>query len=506
MLIEDIRTLNDRLLVFVPGAVENDDPTPSLIDEPVDAMENTFIDDQNTVSENKMRGAEGEEGQAPDAVERTPMNPISLVPDYDFTPSPELNQIRSPSSSFISTTSISPVASSRHSPRTNADTVSSSPPFLVLSPSPTRVADPETQPDSARVYPLIFASTAPSAIVPSVATPAISLASIPESSTPLPVLFVAAPAVSSSTPAQAMLHDVSTPARTPIAHLLPGRLAPSPCPPTPQDDIQYIPTMDTYILPGLLFPITVQLKQNLCSQCGSRRPNNWCSHLRNAAIKAGVKVVDSPIYMKNLTQLRRNQRLDKTKSGRKQPRKFDLIPMRDLYNGEETEIIQLQLDCSYDLMPRSNVDSVIESVVAQSSINERPSVVTKPIPGDGQSNEELQPEPEARSEEDENAQLWCICRKPSFGEMIGCDNALSCKVEWYHFPCLNIRKAPKGKWFCPQCRSKTSTKRKLEFEDDSEKNLPKKSKTAKTKCEKCGNLLAKSYLKTHLQKYCNGMK
>ena len=49
------------------------------------------------------------------------------------------------------------------------------------------------------------------------------------------------------------------------------------------------------------------------------------------------------------------------------------------------------------------------------------------------------------------------------------------------------------------CRS-TSTKRKLEFEDENEK--AKKPKTLKVKCDDCGKLLAKSYLKIHLKKYC----
>ena len=37
--------------------------------------------------------------------------------------------------------------------------------------------------------------------------------------------------------------------------------------------------------------------------------------------------------------------------------------------------------------------------------------------------------------------------------MIGCDNP-NCKIEWFHFACLKITEAPKGKrkWYCPDCR------------------------------------------------------
>lgn len=48
-------------------------------------------------------------------------------------------------------------------------------------------------------------------------------------------------------------------------------------------------------------------------------------------------------------------------------------------------------------------------------------------------------------EVDENEPLYCLCNKPSFGNMIMCDNE-SCFIEWFHFGCLNLKKSPKGKW------------------------------------------------------------
>uniref|UniRef100_A0A1X7UVF1 PHD-type domain-containing protein n=1 Tax=Amphimedon queenslandica TaxID=400682 RepID=A0A1X7UVF1_AMPQE len=46
--------------------------------------------------------------------------------------------------------------------------------------------------------------------------------------------------------------------------------------------------------------------------------------------------------------------------------------------------------------------------------------------------------------------LYCICQKESSGRMIGCDNP-SCDIEWFHYACIRIKRAPKGKWFCPNC-------------------------------------------------------
>ena len=75
---------------------------------------------------------------------------------------------------------------------------------------------------------------------------------------------------------------------------------------------------------------------------------------------------------------------------------------------DETEDIQLDLDSSYDQLPRSSVDDAIEAVVAQATVE---SIVEKDSNTDG----------------DGDAKLWCLCRQESSGEMIGCDN-LECEI------------------------------------------------------------------------------
>ena len=46
---------------------------------------------------------------------------------------------------------------------------------------------------------------------------------------------------------------------------------------------------------------------------------------------------------------------------------------------------------------------------------------------------------------------YCICKKDRPGRMIACDNP-SCKVEWFHYACVNIKRAPKGAWYCTDCK------------------------------------------------------
>ena len=65
---------------------------------------------------------------------------------------------------------------------------------------------------------------------------------------------------------------------------------------------------------------------------------------------------------------------------------------------------------------------------------------------------------EAAGGEDEDTNLYCFCQRMSFGDMIECDNP-KCKYQWFHFECLGITSAPKGKWYCPECKKMKKRKR-----------------------------------------------
>ena len=54
------------------------------------------------------------------------------------------------------------------------------------------------------------------------------------------------------------------------------------------------------------------------------------------------------------------------------------------------------------------------------------------------------------NKEDTNLYCYCQCPHDEYSEMIGCD-APDCRLEWFHFECVNILVPPKGKWFCPEC-------------------------------------------------------
>ncbi|KIK60865.1 hypothetical protein GYMLUDRAFT_167361 [Collybiopsis luxurians FD-317 M1] len=65
---------------------------------------------------------------------------------------------------------------------------------------------------------------------------------------------------------------------------------------------------------------------------------------------------------------------------------------------------------------------------------------------------ELEPnaENEVGKEVDDDIKVYCFCHRPSFGDMIACDEP-TCKVEWYHLACIGLAVAPEGVWICDIC-------------------------------------------------------
>ncbi|KAH8835177.1 hypothetical protein DL96DRAFT_1702181 [Flagelloscypha sp. PMI_526] len=64
------------------------------------------------------------------------------------------------------------------------------------------------------------------------------------------------------------------------------------------------------------------------------------------------------------------------------------------------------------------------------------------------------PDAEGEPEEEEDNTPYCTCHRPSFGEMVGCDND-DCKYQWFHVGCVGVDpdKMPE-KWYCSECLAK----------------------------------------------------
>ncbi|KRY67005.1 Chromatin modification-related protein YNG2 [Trichinella pseudospiralis] len=56
-------------------------------------------------------------------------------------------------------------------------------------------------------------------------------------------------------------------------------------------------------------------------------------------------------------------------------------------------------------------------------------------------------------QESEDTTLYCCCQKVAYGVMIECE-APNCPYQWFHLPCVRIKRIPKGTWMCRRCRAK----------------------------------------------------
>jgi len=56
--------------------------------------------------------------------------------------------------------------------------------------------------------------------------------------------------------------------------------------------------------------------------------------------------------------------------------------------------------------------------------------------------------------------LYCICNRPQFGEMIGCDDE-KCEIEWFHVGCVNVSPSALkgGTWYCSDCLKRQAEER-----------------------------------------------
>ena len=65
---------------------------------------------------------------------------------------------------------------------------------------------------------------------------------------------------------------------------------------------------------------------------------------------------------------------------------------------------------------------------------------------------------------------WCLCRDGEYGKMIACDDE-NCEFQWFHLDCVGLTKAPRGRWFCNDCRP---LKRKHTKKVENQLNLSEK--------------------------------
>ncbi|KZO97116.1 hypothetical protein CALVIDRAFT_536588 [Calocera viscosa TUFC12733] len=77
------------------------------------------------------------------------------------------------------------------------------------------------------------------------------------------------------------------------------------------------------------------------------------------------------------------------------------------------------------------------------------------LDGAGTEGGEAEGEGEGEGGETDDQNPYCFCRKPSFGEMIGCEDD-DCDYQWFHIGCVNVADPDMfDKWYCEACQKRT---------------------------------------------------
>jgi len=69
---------------------------------------------------------------------------------------------------------------------------------------------------------------------------------------------------------------------------------------------------------------------------------------------------------------------------------------------------------------------------------------------DAEGEEDVEEDAMEEGGDTEDKELYCFCRKLSYGEMIACDNP-DCRYQWFHLPCVNLKPPLPDQWYCDDC-------------------------------------------------------
>lgn len=116
--------------------------------------------------------------------------------------------------------------------------------------------------------------------------------------------------------------------------------------------------------------------------------------------------------------------------------------------NEDTDSLQSSVS-QLGISTNNNNNNRLEATVLSSTVNQ--SLSTTTITTVQNNNSQISTTTTTAASSTSNEPVYCICQQISYGNMIGCDN-VDCKLEWFHFNCVNLTSKPKGKWYCPQCR------------------------------------------------------
>ena len=119
---------------------------------------------------------------------------------------------------------------------------------------------------------------------------------------------------------------------------------------------------------------------------------------------------------------------------------YDIIDQHIRVVDEEIKLLETAIRLTGAEVPPIPTARDMEEMY--STQNKRKKKKVKGLSKDGEGDEEG----ESKSYEP----VYCLCQKTNYGDMIRCDSD-DCSIEWFHYPCVGLVRAPVKRWLCPDC-------------------------------------------------------
>lgn len=136
--------------------------------------------------------------------------------------------------------------------------------------------------------------------------------------------------------------------------------------------------------------------------------------------------------------------INKRKRGRKPKRVLVEIKLDDLNKADLMMLAEAAEHKDDKIQPEAHTSSFLKVPVTKRA-GKRKRRTTKKDKRKDEVEDDMTSGPESTKETPDDEPTYCLCNKVSFGDMVMCENE-ACSIEWFHFPCVQLKRAPKGKW------------------------------------------------------------
>ena len=129
-----------------------------------------------------------------------------------------------------------------------------------------------------------------------------------------------------------------------------------------------------------------------------------------------------------------------------------------LWSPEEIHIEQVKRDieCFSSLLPAVD-DFILKGILPEVTAHwfSQMALIDNSDTADVSDSTEITGTNSSQTDNTVNKEMFSVCNGPDDERrMVLCENEHCSSGTWFYFDCLNITRKPRGKWFCPDCKTK----------------------------------------------------